>query len=66
LLNCIYAIPENHVIVVLDGGGAKPGAIAWLKSAAQSKHFLPPEHKEKRISIMSLAEFMVWANKLLR
>ena len=30
-LNCIQAMPEREIILLIDGNGYKPGALAWLK-----------------------------------
>ena len=53
-------MPEPHVIILIDGGGAKPNAVAWLKRAAQNG--LPGNDRGKRIQVMSLADFTAWAN----
>lgn len=65
-LNCIFAMPENNIAIVVDGGGAKPAAISWLKNAALKRHLIPPEMPDKNIKVQSLSEFMAWANKNLR
>ena len=59
-LNALEAVPEEHVIILVDGGGAKPNAVAWLKNAA--KNGLYKTNKNKNIEVMSLAEFTAWAN----
>lgn len=58
-LNCIHAMPEREIILLIDGNGYKPGALAWLKQAAGSQH-------EKSIRVFNLAEFLIWANQRLR
>jgi hypothetical protein len=62
-LNCLCAMPENEIIVVLGGGGMKPGAISWLKSAVHDDLFGElKEPKTKRIKVLTLDEFLTWAN----
>ena len=65
-LNCIFAMPEDHIIVVVDGGGAKPAAVTWLKQAATTRHLIPADKAGKRIDVHTLSEFMIWANRALR
>jgi hypothetical protein len=65
-LNCVFAMEEPLVIVVVDGGGAKPQALAWLKQAAKRRDFIPNENTEKAVEVLSLAEFTAWGNRRLR
>lgn len=65
-LNCIFAMPEDFIIVVIDGGGAKPSAVSWLKESASKRLLIPPEKEKKKIVVFSLVEFMAWANRALR
>jgi hypothetical protein len=65
-LNCVFAMPENEVVIVLDGRGAKPAAVAWLRNAAATRHLIPHEMQEKTINVFTLAELMGWANRLVR
>ena len=60
-LNCALAVPEDRVIIVYDGGGAKAGAVNWLGEAIAERLWLPTD-SPKQIELMSLAEFLVWAN----
>ena len=60
-LNCIEMMPESHIIILIDGGGFKAGALTWLKTAADSRRY-QIQNNEKIIRVMSLAEFMAWAN----
>jgi len=61
-LNCIMQMPENSIIIIADGNGARSGAVAWLKNACDSK-FL---NTDKDVRVLSLAEFIVWSNKIFR
>jgi|GEM_PF-31177 len=63
-LNCVEQMPEREIIIVVDGGGAKPGAIEWLKQA--SEQGLYTQDKQKSIQVMSLTEFLTWTNNTFR
>jgi len=63
-LNAVEAMPENDIIIVVDGGGYKKGALDWLKDAAREKRYMG--EAEKTIRVMSLAEFLTWANTAFR
>ena len=58
-LNCAVAVPEDEVIIVYDGGGAKAGAVTWLREAIAERLWLP-EDSTKHIQLMNLVEFLVW------
>jgi len=64
-LNCVQQMPENQVIIVVDGGGAKAGAVEWLRRACAERLFLA-EESPKSITMMNLVEFMTWANRIFR
>ena len=49
-----YPVPA---IVVIDGGGMKPGAIDWLTEQVESNPNL--------IAVHTLANFIIWANQNL-
>jgi len=60
-LNATEAMPENDILILIDGSGWKAGAVAWLKEAvAKRKYGLLPE---KNILVFNLVEFFTWANK---
>lgn len=65
-LNCLEAMPEDHIIVVLDGGGAKREAVEWLMRAVAEKRYATEENKKKLIEVFNLAEFLAWANRVFR
>jgi hypothetical protein len=65
-LNIIEAIPENDMIVIIDGDGFKPGAIEWFKKAVAEKKYAGELKKEKNIIVMNLKQFMTWANTTFR
>ncbi|MCX7929007.1 MAG: 4-diphosphocytidyl-2C-methyl-D-erythritol kinase [Patescibacteria group bacterium] len=62
-LNTIEAMPENLIMILIDGAGWKSGAIKWLKDAVIQKKYTTEETKNKEILVFSLAEFFTWANK---
>lgn len=64
-LNCVEQMPENQIIIVVDGGGAKAGAVEWLRRACSERLYLSPEHP-KTITTMNLVEFITWANQVFR
>ncbi|MCH8874264.1 4-diphosphocytidyl-2C-methyl-D-erythritol kinase [candidate division KSB1 bacterium] len=59
-LNCIEAMPEKNIIILIDGEGWKAGSIQWLKDAAKNAPYSTA--KSKNIQVFSLTEFMTWAN----
>jgi hypothetical protein len=64
-LNCVQAMPENEIVIIVDGGGAKESAINWLRQAARDRLFLQ-DLPEKRIHVFTVSEFMIWGNTALR
>ena len=60
-LNCIEAMPESHIIILVDGGGYKQGAINWLNTTVNSKRY-QSQNNGKTIQVMNLVEFIRWAN----
>ncbi len=65
-LNIIEVIPENDIIVIIDGDGFKPGAIEWFKEAVKHKKYIGEIKKDKNIIIMNLKQFITWANTTFR
>ena len=65
-LNAVEAMPEDHVIFVIGGDGWRPGAVAWLRRAASTKAYTTEKSRAKRVDVMSLAEFLAWANAAFR
>ena len=55
--NC-KIMPEPQVLVLVDGKGYKPGALQWLKHEAAS-------YTAKRVLVMDVTEFLIWANTTL-
>lgn len=65
-LNCIEAMPEKHIVIIVDGGGARDGAVQWLKNAAEEKLFTDEKTSGKKIEVLNLSEFIQWANLKFR
>jgi hypothetical protein len=62
-LNTIEAMPENSIMILIDGAGWKAGAIQWLKDAVTQKKYTTEETKNKNIMVFSLTEFFTWGNR---
>lgn len=60
-LNCIETMPENHIIILVDGGGYKQGAIDWLNTTVNNRRY-QSQNNGKTIQVMNLVEFIRWAN----
>lgn len=65
-LNSIEAMPEEQIVIIIDGKGWKKGAIGWLKDAVEQRKYTSGNAASKRIEVLSLAEFMTWANTIFR
>ncbi|MDR2633766.1 MAG: 4-diphosphocytidyl-2C-methyl-D-erythritol kinase [Treponema sp.] len=65
-LNCIEAMPEKQVVIIVDGDGARSGAVSWLKDAVRDKKYTTESNQDKEIRVFSLTEFIQWANKTFR
>ncbi len=65
-LNCIEAMPENEILIIVDGGGAKEGAVRWLKNASHNKLYTNEKNCTKKIEVMDLSGFLRWANLKFR
>jgi hypothetical protein len=65
-LNCIEAMPEKQIMIVVDGNGARSGAVSWLKDAVKYKKYTTGANKDKEIMVFSLMEFIQWANSTFR
>ncbi len=56
-LNVTTKMKEKEIMIIIDGGGWKEGAIPWLKEAVNKSE------QKKRIKVFSLTEFLTWGNK---
>ena len=62
-LNCTEKMQEPHIIILLDGGGAKQGAINWLEQACLDFN---KNNSIRTIDLMNSTKFIQWVNKRLR
>lgn len=62
-LNCIEAMPERDIIIILGGGGAKAGAITWLRNTSILSKYTT---ETKNIHVFTIDQFIRWANNTLR
>lgn len=62
-LNTIEAMPENSIMILIDGRGWKAGAIKWLKTAVIQEKYTSMNMPKKEILVFNLTEFFTWANK---
>lgn len=59
-LNAVEAMTEATVLIIVDGGGAKPHAVEWLRNAAESRLYM--SDSSRTIKVMDSAGFIRWAN----
>ena len=55
---------EPHVIILLDGGGAKKGAVDWLTQACEK--FNSDPSNQRRIDLMNSTRFLQWVNSAFK
>lgn len=65
-LNCVFGMPEDEIVIILDGGGAKEQAVQWLRNMVKKRWLLDDDVSKKTIYVFSVSEFITWANKTLR
>jgi len=65
-LSAIDAIPEDDVIILIDGNGFRQGALDWLRNAVDNKLYMPADKKHKNIMMMNATDFLTWANNTFR
>jgi hypothetical protein len=56
-------MPEDSIMILIDGSGWKAGAIKWLKDAVKQKKYTTDKNNHKEILVFSLTDFFTWANK---
>lgn len=61
LLNAIEAYQEKETIIIIDGGGYKPGARQWVQDRINENWLNFKEKKD--IKLMNITEFIQWFNK---
>lgn len=65
-LNCSEKMSEPQIIILLDGGGAKPGAIEWLKGSCETFNLRELNVSKRRIDLMNMTEFVQWVNSVFK
>lgn len=65
-LNCTQKMTEPHIIILHDGGGAKKGAVNWLRDACHRFTEGQARTTGRIIELMDIVSFTVWANKVFR
>ena len=55
--NC-YAFEEKHVVLIIEGNGARKSAIEFVKNAARALAY-------KDIKVLNLKQFRSWAKQML-
>lgn len=65
-LNCSEKMTEPHIIILLDGGGAKPGAVDWLRDVCGQFNIRESPTSRRRIDLMNMTEFVQWANSVFK
>ena len=61
-LNCIEAMPEKDIIILLDGGGYKKEAKEWLMKTIKERKY--QIGISKNIMLMNISEFLRWVNNI--
>jgi hypothetical protein len=56
LLNAVECMPENEVLILLGGNGARPEAVNWLAREAGKIN-------SKRIFVLNVNEFTGWVRR---
>lgn len=62
-LNTIEAMPEDQIMIIIDGAGWKKGAVDWLREAVNKKKYTTQINGNKKIEVFDIKEFLTWANK---
>jgi len=65
-LSSIEAIPEDEIILLIDGEGFRTGAKEWIREATRNRRYIPPDKPTKNIRVMSSTEFLTWANNIFK
>lgn len=62
-LNAARRMPEDEIILLIDGGGAKDALVETIKLWAKTHEF---QKQRKIIMVMSMAEFHGWFQRFAR
>ena len=62
LENAIKQYPEKEIVIIIDGGGYKEGAVNWLKKEIIDRND-EIQARGKKIYVMNTSEFITWFSK---
>jgi hypothetical protein len=62
-LNCVERMPEQEVIILVDGGGYRKQALQWLKQAVRERKYQDIQ-QPKTIHVFQMGDFRRWANEV--
>ncbi len=65
-LSCAESVPEDDIIILIDGDGFRDGAKSWIREAAAQRRYIPAECPGKSIKVMSSTEFLTWVNNMIK
>ena len=65
-LSCAESVPENDIIILLDGDGFRDGAKQWIREAAEQRRYIPADRPDKNIKVMNSTEFLTWVNNTIK
>lgn len=65
-LNYTQQVQEPLVIVLLDGGGAKKGAVHWLRQACAQFNLEQRNSTKRRLEVMNMMDFVRWVNHVFK
>lgn len=57
-------LPHEKIIMIVDGPGFTDRALSWLRKAAIEGHY-QDNHAPKEILVMTVEEWLTWANRSL-
>jgi len=57
---------QNPLLGLLDGGGAKPGAVEWLRGECEKFNTGELSTTRRRLDLMNMTEFVQWVNSTFR
>ena len=63
-LSLINNVPEDEVIILIDGDGFRDGAKEWLRKAAKERRYTPEDNENKYVHVFNSTEFMTWVNNI--
>jgi hypothetical protein len=65
-LNCVQQMSDPHIIILHDGGGAKEGAVQWLKNVCEEYTEREKASSGRVIEVMDISYFTRWVNQIFK